>query len=391
MVAVAIRTVTAHFTPTPVITPFNRLRPKRRLLTNGETCCAQRSIRKQIRNCIREIGNHRRWQTAIMRRTTSRTSWIRKGRCVSANYYIRAVSANTGRRPILVVRVKLTLRGGVGVFAERKKPTCLVSSSSPISPPTDTYISPLSPSSPPIHPLPLPPTTTTMETPPSGMPSPPLSPHGTPSSLSSDFPSLEGSIYSVLAPDSPCSEPRDYHYYRHNNNNNVAGGGFSSHDVHHEAMRHLILPSLTLQQQREASSRALSGTASVAGFGDYGSSSRQTGIAALPSVGEPSRSSIHHHAVSAIEPPENVRLLVIGRRGAGKTFLCENLVQGSVEGFAWTYEPSLGKVLSQTTPIDEKRRNGLKIVRLDGWNESDEVSRQLQIQSRRKGVVIHKV
>ncbi|KAG8939973.1 hypothetical protein FRC04_005786 [Tulasnella sp. 424] len=213
-----------------------------------------------------------------------------------------------------------------------------------------------------------------METPPSGMPSPPLSPHGTPSSLSSDFPSLEGSIYSVLAPDSPCSEPRDYHYYRHNNN--VAGGGFSSHDVHHEAMRHLILPSLTLQQQREASSRALSRTASVAGFGDYGSS-RQTGIAALPSVGEPSRSSVHHHAVSAIEPPENVRLLVIGRRGAGKTFLCENLVQGSVEGFAWTYEPSLGKVLSQTTPIDEKRRNGLKIVRLDGWNESDEPSQVL--------------
>ncbi|KAG8893430.1 hypothetical protein FRC01_013601, partial [Tulasnella sp. 417] len=163
-----------------------------------------------------------------------------------------------------------------------------------------------------------------METPPSGMPSPPLSPQGTPSSLSSEFPSLEGSIYSVLAPDSPCSEPRDYHYFRYNNN--VPPNGFSSHDVHHEAMQHLILPSLTLQQQREASSRALSRTASVAGFGDYG---RQTGIAAPPSVGEPSRSVLHHHAVNAIELPENVRLLVIGRRGAGKTFLCENLVQGS--------------------------------------------------------------
>ncbi|KIO22153.1 hypothetical protein M407DRAFT_28300 [Tulasnella calospora MUT 4182] len=212
-----------------------------------------------------------------------------------------------------------------------------------------------------------------METPPSGMPSPPLSPQGTPSSLSSDFPSLEGSIYSVLAPDSPCSEPRDFHYYRYTNNV-AAGGGFSSHDVHHEAMQHLILPSLTLQQQREAASRALSRTASVAGFGDYGN--RQQQLAAPPApVGEPSRSSILHH--NAIELPENVRLLVIGRRGAGKTFLCENLVQGSVEGFAWTHEPALGKVLSQTTPIDEKRRNGLRIVRLDGWDESDEPSQVL--------------
>ncbi|KAG9043478.1 hypothetical protein FS837_009488 [Tulasnella sp. UAMH 9824] len=211
-----------------------------------------------------------------------------------------------------------------------------------------------------------------METPPSGMPSPPLSPQGTPSSLSSDFPSLEGSIYSVLAPDSPCSEPRDYHYRY--NNNVAAGGGFSSHDVHHEAMQHLIIPSLTLQQQREASSRALSRTASVAGFGDYGR--LHTGIAAPPSVGEPSR-PILHAAAAAIELPENVRLLVIGRRGAGKTFLCENLVQGSVEGFAWTHEPALGKVLSQTTPIDEKRRNGLRIVRLDGWDESDEPSQVL--------------
>ncbi|KIO22147.1 hypothetical protein M407DRAFT_28294 [Tulasnella calospora MUT 4182] len=159
------------------------------------------------------------------------------------------------------------------------------------------------------------------------MPPPPLSPQGTPSELSRDFPSLGGSIYSVLAPDSHCSEPCDYHYYRYNNN--VAfGGGVSSYNVHHEAMQHLILPSSTLQQTR---------------------------IAAPPPVGEPSRPILHHHAVNAIELPENMRLLVIGRRGAGKTFLCENLVQGSVEGFAWTHEPALGKLLSQTTPIDEKR------------------------------------
>lgn len=174
-----------------------------------------------------------------------------------------------------------------------------------------------------------------MDTPPSGMPSPPLSPHGTPSSLASDFPSLSSSLYDVFPPDSPCGTSSEHHHDYH---------GFSSGE-HPESLSHLILPSL-----------ALSRTASVSGLGDHVNSQQPTRPPA---------------------PLGNVRLLVLGRHGAGKTLLCESLVQGMahpVEVHGWNHEDGVGRVLTAAT--DERGLANVSIARLDGWDDAEEVCLQ---------------
>ncbi|KAG8895545.1 hypothetical protein FRB99_000486, partial [Tulasnella sp. 403] len=184
-----------------------------------------------------------------------------------------------------------------------------------------------------------------MDTPPSGMPSPPLSPHGTPSSLASDFPSLSGSLYSVIAPDSPCDESSDYERrYR-------APIGFSSTE-HPESINHLILPTLTLGDH-------ISRTTSVSAFGDH--------VSLVASA--PPRSEIHYTEESL----GNLRLLVLGRHGAGKTFLSESLVRGMaqvVEVQRWKHDDRVGRILSASS--GDKDSTNLTIIRVDGWDESDE-------------------
>lgn len=63
-----------------------------------------------------------------------------------------------------------------------------------------------------------------------------------------------------------------------------------------------------------------------------------------------------------------MRLLVLGRHGAGKTFLSETLVQGLQPVEGWSYQDGVGRVLTAGPS------SAVRITRADGWDEADEVS-----------------
>ncbi|KAG8857030.1 hypothetical protein FRB96_005960 [Tulasnella sp. 330] len=166
----------------------------------------------------------------------------------------------------------------------------------------------------------------------SGIPSPPLSPHGSPSSLTSDdFPSLSGSLYSFLTPES------DYSSEDHENDHAL---GFSSHE-HPTAGLDLILPSLGL-----------------ASAGDqHADAYRRTSL--TTPVG-------HAHDLG------NFRVLVAGKHGAGKSLVCESLIAGApqvLEVQPWSEKHEDGsKTLRAATT--EKGRMNITITRTNGWDDT---------------------
>ncbi|KAG8999367.1 hypothetical protein FRB94_006093 [Tulasnella sp. JGI-2019a] len=176
----------------------------------------------------------------------------------------------------------------------------------------------------------------------SGIPSPPLSPHGSPSSFTSDFPSLSGSLYSFLAPDSP---HLDY-------DSGPGGGdedhalGFSSHE-HPDSGLDLILPSLTLA-------------------GDTGH----------PDAYRRSLSRLHQTQTQPVTPYDlgKVNILVVGKHGAGKSLVCESLIGGAphvLEARPWSDVQEDGSRSLQAATTERGRMN-VTVTRANGWDDTDD-------------------
>ncbi|KAG9022346.1 hypothetical protein FRB95_014928 [Tulasnella sp. JGI-2019a] len=176
----------------------------------------------------------------------------------------------------------------------------------------------------------------------SGIPSPPLSPHGSPSSFTSDFPSLSGSLYSFLAPDSP---HLDY-------DSGPGGGdedhalGFSSHE-HPDSGLDLILPSLTLA-------------------GDTGH----------PDAYRRSLSRLHQTQTQPVTPYDlgKVNILVVGKHGAGKSLVCESMIGGAphvLEARPWSDVQEDGSRSLQAATTERGRMN-VTVTRANGWDDTDD-------------------
>lgn len=170
----------------------------------------------------------------------------------------------------------------------------------------------------------------------SGIPSPPLSPHGSPSSLTSDdFPSLSGSLYSFLAPESDYSSEEREHDH---------AIGFSSHE-HPNSGLDLILPSLGLADagnQRADAYRETTLTTPVAHLG-------------------------------------NIKVLVAGRHGAGKSLVCESLAAGApqvLEVQPWSEKHEDGSKTLHAAMVETGRMD-IKITRTNGWDDTAQVSLRL--------------
>jgi GTPase SAR1 family protein len=77
----------------------------------------------------------------------------------------------------------------------------------------------------------------------------------------------------------------------------------------------------------------------------------------------------------------NVKLLILGSKGSGKTFLAETLVHGNpdiVDAGDWVDEPGVGRVLCATTKAEGQVTDGtaanVRLVEVTGFDQTDDVS-----------------
>ena len=98
----------------------------------------------------------------------------------------------------------------------------------------------------------------------------------------------------------------------------------------------------------------------------------------LPSLSlDSTESDVHNPTADALG---HLKLLVLGAKGSGKTFLAETLVRGNpdvLETGEWVDEPGLGRTLCSEMRADGTMADGcasVKLVEVTGFDQADDVS-----------------
>ncbi|KAG8926211.1 hypothetical protein FRC03_007172 [Tulasnella sp. 419] len=192
-----------------------------------------------------------------------------------------------------------------------------------------------------------------MDSPASGIPSPPMSCHGSPSSFASELPpSMTGSLYSLL------TDPSHFDGAESDDHDSQHGG----YDYHSEWTRDLVIPSILLPSSLLYANGQHSNT----------DESNKPGTVYGETLG-------------------NLNLLVTGKRGCGKLLVSEGLVVGNKDVLdIGTWESAAqtadrdeleedsegGRILLASTKPSNNTANSaphnVKIQTTPGWDDSDE-------------------